>query len=151
MRAPYDWDNSLLTFHEAIDNDHMGIFAIGREIGTATGGLNAGRQLRLIHELIWYVNEHFKMEENLMREHRYDRLREHSERHIHLGKALQVLLSDLSGKITPRKWREFTDSFVQELATHIKSEDRLLAQFLRQVDVEARRSKTIGTESNRGN
>jgi hemerythrin-like metal-binding protein len=153
MRTPYDWNDSLLALNESIDSDHRCIFEMGREIEAAVHGLDAGRQLYLVHQLLNYVGTHFKMEESLMREHQYKRLREHAERHRQLEEGLQVLLSNimkLSGRVPPDEWRKFTESFVRSLVLHIKSEDKLLAQFLRQVNLEAVRSRITDPEDNRG-
>ena len=153
MKSTYEWDDSLLTLNESIDSDHRCIFEMGREIEAAVHGLDTGRQLRLVHQLLSYVNTHFKMEESMMREHQYERSREHSERHRQLEEGLQILLSNLmklSGRVSSDEWRKFTESFVRSLVLHIKSEDKLLAQFLRQVNLEAVRSRIAGTEDNRG-
>jgi len=150
MRSVYEWDDALLTLNESIDSDHRGIFEMGREIEAAVHGLDTGRQLRLVHQLLGYVSVHFKMEESLMKEHQYERLREHGERHRQLEELLQRLLSDLmkiSGRASADEWGKFTGSFVQSLVLHIKSEDKLLARFLRQVEVENRRSRSTGSEN----
>jgi hemerythrin len=130
---PLTWDSRLAVGVETIDDQHKELFSQVNALLAAMGDRRGREEIGpMLDFLASYVIQHFRMEEALMRLHRYPDAPAHGERHAAFVKDLQrfdaqyrkdgatmTLLFQLNGAVCD--W----------LREHVGREDRALGEFLR--------------------
>ena len=131
-------DNYLITWQpefsvhiDAIDRQHQVLVSLIRQLQEAMEeGRGRAFQQTLVERLVAYTDRHFRFEEDLMREHGYERLAEHIEQHQVLTNQVAELqqkmehcevVSNASLMLFLRNW----------LTDHIMQHDHMYARVLK--------------------
>lgn len=128
--AQFDWDPTLETGNETIDDQHRSLFKLAKRLAEACESCKGGEIVDdAIYRLTDYVLEHFADEEGLMRDSAYPELSSHHVMHELLtGDTLRFTArhfndDDVAGS-------ELASFVVSWLRIHIEQEDRRLAMHL---------------------
>ena len=80
--AQFEWDSRLETGIGIIDEQHRELFKRINQLELAVyQGRSRNELLKMFDFLDYYVDEHFKLEEQLMNKHRYQGLPKHAKEH----------------------------------------------------------------------
>ena len=129
----YTWDESLVTGHEVIDDQHKHLFiTLVNLIEASSQGLGKDEIFTTLDFLSEYTIMHFRTEEDLQIEYAYPDFPAHKKSHDEFKATIYDLIYTLKKK-GPEK--ELIDSVVQTvgdwLTTHIKGSDIEMAAFLK--------------------
>jgi hemerythrin-like metal-binding protein len=129
----YQWDESLETGHETIDEQHKQLFAALISIIEASGeGYGKEEIVITLDFLSEYTVRHFKTEEDLQKEFDYPGYSIHKKRHDDFKVTINEMLSTLEKK---GHSKELIDNVVKTigdwLITHIKGSDLEMASYLK--------------------
>jgi hemerythrin len=129
----YTWDESLLTGHRIIDEQHMQLFdTLINLIEASEQGLGKNQIYTTLDFLSEYTIMHFKTEEDLQKEYGYPDYALHKQCHDEFKSTIYDTLQTLHKK-GPEK--ELIDSVVKTvgdwLITHIKGSDIEMAAYLK--------------------
>ncbi|PKQ16472.1 MAG: hypothetical protein CVT67_04895 [Actinobacteria bacterium HGW-Actinobacteria-7] len=128
----YDWDPSLETGNEQIDEQHKGIFELARKLHEAceTCTPEGDEIADAVYGLSDYVVQHFADEEALMEAARYPELSVHRGMHDALtGEVLHITTRYFNEEnVEPQSLATFLAGW---LRTHIRQEDRRFVDFSR--------------------
>lgn len=90
-----NWDNSYSVGVAIIDNQHKRLVNIVNELNDAMGA-GKGKEVlgKVLHELVQYVNTHFKTEEEYMVKYSYDEYEQHRYEHEKLTDEVKRFYED---------------------------------------------------------
>ena len=126
-----EWQPAFVTGVPTIDADHRHIIEmINRIWGRIGGGIGLAEIEDMMLDYCNYCSRHFQAEENMMVEYRYPGIRQHRTCHKQMLDQFESLMLRL--EVAKEISGEQVRGFVQTLADHIQSEDRLLAAFIRE-------------------
>lgn len=129
---PIAWDPRLLTGDEMIDAQHRCLFdlAAALERECADGCDVADRTADAVCELVEYVLEHFRDEEELMERSRFPASGPHRAQHQYLAGRTLAIAAECSadGGVHPETLARFVAEW---LTDHILAEDMRLAEHVR--------------------
>jgi len=108
---PYVWDQSFATGYKQMDDEHVGLFDIVRDVEA-----NPGDQATW-EKLIDLFNAHFRAEEGLFTQIRDNKHDIADHRHRHLG-----LMKTIAGAVVPIT-EEMTEFIKNWFAQHVKNTD----------------------------
>ena len=113
-----------------IDKQHEDLFDLANQIVDPNNDLQKTHQNVLA--LYYYVREHFKDEEALMKQCKYPDYKEHIKEHALLTKRLaEVSSSIITGEIKPAEIMKFMRNW---LLGHVVGKDVLIADFVHQIN-----------------
>jgi len=129
----YQWDESLETGHETIDEQHKQLFNALISIIEASGeGHGKDEIVRTLDFLSEYTVRHFKTEEDLQKEFDYPGYSIHKKSHDDFKATINEMISILKKKGPNKK---LIDNVVKTtgdwLITHIKGSDLEMASYLK--------------------
>ncbi len=130
-----DWNDNLLVGVDTIDNQHREIFG---NLSNLLHAMSEGKGRRALNKTIaflsGYVYDHFKLEEDLMRQNEYpgeDVSRMKADHAILLEKFTDLKKRYLEEGATLHLVVETQQRLCEWLANHISVEDKKLAGFLK--------------------
>lgn len=130
--AYFEWDPSLETGIEQIDDQHRSLFALANELHEAVVG-NDDPELveNAVYALTEYVTQHFADEEALMLDAGFPRLNWHQTLHRDLtAETLRIAARYFNGEdVLPAELAPFLTAWLTE---HIREVDMLVARYLRE-------------------
>ncbi|MCX7142127.1 MAG: bacteriohemerythrin [Proteobacteria bacterium] len=126
------WDNTLDTGHALIDSDHQELARLFNLL-PETAGMPRGKELcgKVLGQIIAHARAHFEREQQLMAEHRYPKIAQHSAEHAMLLDQALIYQAEFDANASepdialidfPEVWLSF----------HILFSDKDLARFLAQ-------------------
>lgn len=117
------WTDALSTGVDEIDAEHRYYFEILHRFNKARAdGFDPRRVRTLLHDLIAYIETHFRHEEAIMREAGYPAFERHIAGHRKAAGAIQDLFAR---DPDDAEVHEFLNNFLSRwLINHIQSEDR---------------------------
>jgi hemerythrin-like metal-binding protein len=132
-RSGSDWDPSLATGIERIDQQHQELMVTIQEFQNAAKGGSGFRSLNVtVGLLVRYADDHFTLEESYMAHIKYPDLPEHREEHAALRKRIRALHQRL-GASDPAKVMELSAQLCQSLRDHFLRDDGLYMAFARRM------------------
>lgn len=121
------WNESHATGHPEIDRQHRLLFGLIERMGRSDGGVFTIDTDATL-DLLGFILQHFRYEEELMAACAYPEAKTHCETHRSLGHWIIKLREDVIGKtVDPSEFQRFLDDWWQE---HVGGSDRLLAAYL---------------------
>lgn len=123
-----DWQPKYRLGIEVIDTQHRALVALIRQLQEAMEeGRGRAFQHTLIERLVTYTIGHFRFEENLMRQHGYESLAEHTEMHRVMTSQVRELQQKIhdGGAVSNAALMLFLRTW---LTDHIMTHDRMYAQ-----------------------
>ena len=118
-----EFTEDLKTGIAAIDEQHKQLVDIYHELITAMEAHHGNRVMNeILARLFQYSKEHFADEEALLKEHAYDRIEDHQDKHSELVKALRryILRHTRGGERITQEVVSFIGSWITD---HILVED----------------------------
>lgn len=125
--ALYEWDDSLSVGNAQIDKDHKRLMDLVAQLNEAMrSGQGRSAVGTILDELVSYTEEHFRTEENFMREINYPDFPVHKAEHERLVKEVKDLQTRFqSGSITITV--SVSNFLADWLRNHILVQDKKLA------------------------
>lgn len=119
-----------------IDSEHRMLFdAINQLLDACASGSGRTQITQTAQFLADYVDQHFSDEEKLQRENDYPHYKSHHTFHIKYKEMIRNLSNELKhSEVTVQKVGEL-NRLASILISHIKSEDKRLANYLKGQDV----------------
>jgi hemerythrin-like metal-binding protein len=134
-----EWDESLVTGHRVVDDQHRAIIGLINEFADANLGQRESEQVAaVLVRLSDYVSTHFAEEEHLMSRYGYsaELTREHREEHLKLSeRTRQLILAHRTGE--DATVRDLIALMQQWLSEHIMKVDRRLVDHVKAVRASA--------------
>ena len=129
----YTWDESLVTGHKIIDEQHMQLFATLVDlIDASSQGLGKDEIYKTLDFLSEYTVMHFKTEEELQIEYDYPDYPLHKQSHDEFKTTIQNQIHTLQKKGPEKELVDIVINTVGEwLITHIKGNDIAMAAYLK--------------------
>jgi hemerythrin-like metal-binding domain len=129
----YQWDESLETGHETIDEQHKQLFTALISIIEASGeGHGKEEIVRTLDFLSEYTVRHFKTEEDLQKEFNYPGYSAHKKSHDDFKVTINEMISILKEKGPVKKLIDTVVKTIGDwLITHIKGSDLEMASYLK--------------------
>ena len=127
-----EWNESYLTGHPIIDHQHEALFdEINQLVDAVARNQDEGELLRRVNHISEMIREHFRCEEQLMREQRYPEFAAHQHEHHQILENGEALLKQYKEGGVPLA--ELLPRFISTWAVqHIVEDDARLAAFVRQ-------------------
>jgi len=127
------WSDSFQTGHNLIDKQHKELFNRANIFFETTENIPDEEQyIETLNFLVSYVKEHFKTEEDLMKECNYPLLAGHKKEHEELVKKLVTTYKELIKGGFNESIIESTNALVQEwYVSHINMHDKKMAEFIK--------------------
>ena len=127
-----EWNESYLTGHPIIDHQHEALFdEINQLVDAVARNQDEGELLRRVNHISEMIREHFRCEEQLMREQRYPKFAAHQHEHHQILENGEALLKQYKEGGVPLA--ELLPRFISTWAVqHIVEDDSKLAAFMRQ-------------------
>lgn len=126
------WDPSLALGLKEIDEQHQGIIALINELAARRDSGNpdiAAKTLRFLRE---YLNSHFVLETELMRDLGYPALDRHREQHeLFANHVIFFEIEKEFGVVTDQMLDDILAFLKDWFFQHIATEDKALATFVR--------------------
>jgi hemerythrin len=127
----FEWSDSFITGIDIVDQQHSHLVELVNRFGEclASNQIDSGDLARVMGELTTYAEEHFRDEENLMRESAIDP--RHFELHLQVHHRFQDDVVSMIGELanqpqtTPRRVLDF---LIHWLAYHILGMDQNMAR-----------------------
>jgi len=130
----YEWSSLLETGHETIDSQHKEIFAAVNSFAEACENGKGKEEIeKTLAFLVEYTKKHFQDEENIQREYNFPDYERHRRAHLDFFKKVHWLVGryQVEGP-TEALLREILTTVGDWLLHHIKSDDFVVAAFVRQ-------------------
>lgn len=126
------WTDDLATGHQDIDRQHRELFdRFNRFLEACSSRQGPAEILRLFEFLDQYVVEHFRQEEQLMKQHDYPETLFHQQQHREFTSRLRELRRELAkAGATITVLIHTNKALLYWLSTHIKQIDIKLGRFL---------------------
>ncbi|MDR3765454.1 MAG: hemerythrin family protein [Butyricicoccus sp.] len=120
------------TGNDLIDSEHRMLFdAINELLDACASGSGRAKIVETAQFLADYVDQHFSDEEQLQRDNDYPHYKSHHTFHIKYKGMIRDLSNDLKrSEVTIQKVGEL-NRLVSILISHIKSEDKRLANYIK--------------------
>ncbi len=130
----YEWSSDLETGHKVIDEQHKALFAAANNFADAVQkGKGSGEIERTLSFLIDYSEQHFHDEEEIQKRHAFPDFARHRQDHLAFKRKVQVLAGRFQAEgPTPTLLNEIYVSVGDWLLHHIKSDDFVLAAYIRE-------------------
>jgi hemerythrin len=126
---PIVWTPELATGSSAIDDQHLRLFQLFNDLEEAVAQLKGeGEVNRTLNALSVYVVAHFRMEEDLMRQHGYPGLAAHVEDHRAMRIQVEAMVDQYHG--VGLDCTQVLRALRRWLIGHVQNEDRAMAEFL---------------------
>lgn len=132
----YEWTSDLETGHKVIDGQHKALFTLANNLAEAfQGGKGKDEIEKTLKFLIDYTEQHFHDEEALQIESNFPDLYRHRRDHLDFKKKVRHLFLRFQKEgPTEQLMNEIYTGVGDWLLHHIKSDDFVLAAFLRDPD-----------------
>ncbi|GEM_PF-222216 len=125
------WDPSLETGVRAVDKQHKEFFnLVNMLLNNSLSRKNSSTVVKAFDFLNDYVIYHFKAEESLMCDYKYDKYKEHADNHRYFANEMKKLHLQVKGKQYEEVSMRVNYLTVNWFVNHIRTHDRLLAKFL---------------------
>ena len=99
--AQFEWDSRLETGIGIIDEQHRELFKRINQLDLAVyQGKSKDELLKMFDFLDYYVDEHFKLEEQLMKKYRYKGLSKHTQEHQDFRAMYKIIKDEFKKKGT---------------------------------------------------
>jgi len=86
----FELADRILTHIDEVDRQHQRLVqAINDLHDSLREGVEDTARARILEELIWYANHHFKTEEALLKRHAYPKLEQHHAQHLTFKRRLE--------------------------------------------------------------
>ena len=126
------WDPSLAVGLKEIDTQHQGIIALINELAARRDSGDpdiAARTLRFLRD---YLNSHFALEAELMRDVGYPAFKRHREQHeLFANHVIFFEIEKEFGVVTDQMLDDILAFLEDWFSQHIATEDKALAAFVR--------------------
>lgn len=134
----FQWDPSLETGHEKIDNQHKQLFStLNNLIEASKKGKDKEEVFKVMDFLTGYVIMHFKTEEDLQLKYNYPDYDVHKQYHNGFITTVDNLTKQLIEQgPTEQLIKNITMAISSWLINHIKGDDFRMATFVKQKDLE---------------
>ena len=132
-KALFQWSDDYRTGHKVIDKEHRHLFFLAQELADAIHLCEDNKYFIIyaLSQLQDYTETHFRNEEKLMRDYRYEHCESHVKNHDRLLHQVEHLLEEFQ-KGKPVLTRETLFFLKEWLSTHILQDDLKLARLFRQ-------------------
>lgn len=124
------WNDSYKTGHVIVDTQHQELFRMVNELHAAIME-ERGKEIVMptLEKLTGYAIQHFRAEENLMRQAHYPEMDAHRQKHEGLAKEVRNLMGKYkSGRVVLTI--TLSNFLAKWLQNHIKQDDVALVKFL---------------------
>ena len=129
----YELTDDLLTGNELIDSEHRQLFDAVNDLMDACGQGTGRDKIRNTAEfLVDYVDKHFSDEENLQKKCAYPQYKSHHTFHIKYKQRLREVVNAFETQGGAIASLGELNQTVGILISHIRSEDKWLAAYLRE-------------------
>lgn len=92
MCESISWDKNLRTGIDEIDDQHKNIVKVVNELCCSVRGNKSKEKIKkILEELDFFVNIHFKTEENYMEKYNYENISDHKEAHRYFIKTYEQI------------------------------------------------------------
>ena len=131
MVGEIKWEPELETGIKVVDFQHKEFFKlVNGLLDNSRRGADRETVLKAFNFLNFYIIDHFGVEESLMKEYKYQFLREHMGFHRYFKGELLKLEAQISGNHFEEVSMRLNYLMVNWFVNHIKVQDRKLAKFL---------------------
>ena len=127
MSVKFLWEENYSVGNSKLDQQHQRLFRLGNEIQDA----NIKEAKKYIMELYKHTREHFKFEENHMKEIGFPDVKQHREMHDGLIARLNDIVEKDFG--TDESFRRFKAFLYDWLINHILNQDRKYFDYYKNV------------------
>lgn len=119
--SSFEWNDKYATGIRVIDSQHAFLFALTDRL---IRQVNEGQDITLgttLNQLLDYAEQHFKYEEDVLKQAHYHELPDHHQKHVQLRAQLDTQVKELGeGKLTAESLVKFLKDW---LMFHILEED----------------------------
>jgi hemerythrin len=132
----YQWDSSLETGYEKIDNQHKQLVAaVNNLMEASAGGKGDAAVMETLEFLTGYAIKHFQDEEQLQIDYKYPDYLNHKRTHDEFKVVVGELTERVSKEGPTKELIDIVSSAVGSwLLTHIKGDDFRMALFVKAAD-----------------
>lgn len=129
----YELTKDLETGHAMIDSEHRQLFeAVNNLLAACSQGKGRSQLEPMLDFLVSYVNEHFGDEEKLQIQTSYPGYAGHKQFHEGYKRELLTVVQDIKKQGSSIAALSRINQLVSQLVTHIRMEDKRLAQHVKQ-------------------
>lgn len=127
--SEFTWNDRYKTGHSTVDSQHQHIFGLANQIADAQ---NDAELTHLLMLLFRHTREHFKAEEDLMKQSSYPDY----ERHVAQHNQMLTRLTEISESVQKKQWNQNDiKTFISHwILIHILEEDMRLADYLNRLN-----------------